>query len=128
MRIAFFAICLLTTPALLAQSSAPPVVLPGVPVPSHQGNVLLLTQQSPTFNIQNFNTLTLPQHSPLLTQNNTFSFVRPSPQSPIAKVEPIPTQWPTAKFEGIPTRWNNVQVVPIGNTAQPASGSLKIQR
>lgn len=127
MRIAFLAIALLAAPAMLAQSSAPQALLPALPAPSHSGNVLLLTPQSRTFSVQNFGALTLPQRSPPLAQNNTFSFVRPAPQAPIAKVEPIPTQWPNAKFKGIPTHWTNVHVIPIGNT-QPPSGSIKIQR
>ena len=128
MRITFLAVFFLTGPALLAQSSAPTAAHPSLPVPSHRSSVLLVSPQSATFSVQNFGPLTLPQRSPLLAQNNTFSFVRPSPQSPIARVEPIPTQWPTARFEGIPTHWNNLTVVPIGSPAQPASGSLKIQR
>jgi hypothetical protein len=128
MRITFLAVFFLTGPALLAQSSAPTAAHPSLPVPSHRSSVQLVSPQSTTFSMQNFGPLTLPQRSPLLAQNNIFSFTRPAPQSPIAKVEPIPTQWPIAKFEGIPTHWNNVQVVPIGNAGEPTSGSLKIQR
>lgn len=47
---------------------------------------------------------------------------QPSP-SPMAKLEPIPTQWPDAKFEQIPTTWLNLKFKQVveSNSISPSS-------
>ena len=40
-------------------------------------------------------------------------YEQPHPQSPTARVEPIPTQWPNAKVEPIPTQWPDFNLLPI---------------
>src|SRR6185312_6446570 len=51
-------------------------------------------------------------------------FAKPKPMPPVAKMEPIPTQWPNAKFEPIPTQWLHLQVMQLG--AQPAAGAVAV--
>jgi hypothetical protein len=117
MRMRFLAFILLASPVAFGQSSLPQAITPGAPLPSHSGNLIVVTPQAPGFSVQP----NPGRRAPLLAQNRPFAFAVPAPQSPTAKAEPIPTQWPAVKFEGIPTRWANLRVVPIGGTgAAPA--------
>jgi hypothetical protein len=49
-------------------------------------------------------------HAPAMDASTVWASPRHSPASPIAKLEPIPTQWPNAKFEQIPTTWPNLKL------------------
>jgi hypothetical protein len=54
-------------------------------------------------------------HAPNMDASTVWTPLRPSPSIltsplPIAKLEPIPTQWPNAKLEQIPTTWPNLKL------------------
>jgi hypothetical protein len=143
-RIAIFSFILLAAPGLLAQTSGQTPSNPGDPMPSDsvfpgaapvqispgrsQLAQFLLQKQPSNLTAQSLTPPVGPSRSQLVAQNNGFSFVLPHPAAPVAKMEPIPTQWPNAKYEPIPTHWNNVRVVPIGNSAQQPANGAKIQR
>lgn len=126
MRMAWFTVCLLAWPAALAQ-------VPGRAGPEAQeqqpalagtvqpGQSLLFAQQTNQFVRQ---TQPAPQKAWPLQPPGVFPFAKPKPMPPVAKMEPIPTQWPHAKFEPIPTRWLHAQVVQLG--AQPAAGAVAV--
>ena len=124
MRMAWFTVYLLAGPTALGQ-------VPGLAGPEAQeqepagivrpGQSLLLAQQTNQFVRQ---TQPAPQKAWPLQPPAVFSFVRPKPMPPVAKMEPIPTQWPNAKFEPIPTQWSHLQVVPLG--PQPAAGAVTV--
>jgi hypothetical protein len=109
MRTLVFFLSLAAAPALLGQSAVPFAALQGAPLPSHPGNLTVLTPQAQDWWAQHPNG---GRHGPLLAEDRPFAFAMPSPQEPAGKMEPIPTQWPNAKFEAIPTRWKNLKVVP----------------
>lgn len=132
MRTAIFSLLLLAAPALMGQSGQPLTVTPETLLKPQPDQSTVLMQQ----------TLQMPQaqdwwtqqpsskwRGPLLAQNRPFEFAIPKPQTPLGKMEPIPTQWPNAKFEGIPTRWQNLKVVPAGGmgAAVPGRGMLFVQ-
>lgn len=123
MRTALIAICLISGPAAFAQSQAWSVqsdetqvfVAPGQPVNgiAVQGQVANSVWQA----------LFAPQKRGQLPQTRVTPLLPTSPK-PMAKMEPIPTQWPNAKFEGIPTRWPNLQTVPLAEPQPDALGGV----
>ncbi|HKO13016.1 MAG TPA: hypothetical protein VJV22_13665 [Acidobacteriaceae bacterium] len=113
MRMAWVTVCLLAGPAALGQVpglASPDAQDEGLPRVVEPGTSLFLTQHAGQYGW------------PMQSQPRAFSFAGPKAMPPVAKMEPIPTQWPNAKMEPIPTRWPNLQVVPLGT--QPAAVAL----
>lgn len=77
--------------------------------PAQPGNAIALPGQVTNSVWQ---ALVAPQKRGQLPQTRVTPLLPTSPK-PMAKMEPIPTQWLNAKFEGIPTRWPNLQTVPL---------------
>ena len=73
-------------------------------------------------NLFNASCRDLKSHTELFALNeNSFSFSPPVVR-PLAKGEPIPTQWPNAKFKQIPTQWPNLKLQPIDGGSQASVG------
>ena len=115
MRIACVTILLLATPALGQSNQANSqgwMIEPGpsFTLPSTQPVIGWQAQVQP---------LPPGQKPWARSQNRILTILPPAPPKPMAKMEPIPTQWPNAKWEQIPTRWPQLRAVPLG--LQPGS-------